>query len=217
MKLQDALRTRKTTRCYDDRPVPAEVITCLLDLAITAPSACNKRGWKAILVENKDDFEWLFRSGGSSVLHSAKQALIICYQSATDNSEWNDNIQSAAAFIAYFQLAAHDYGIGSCWICHLPPKREIVSYFNIPASYTPVAVVSFGYYKEGFGTTEKILQPFDRILARDRWDFDGKNAVDGFSGRYRLRKIVRTLYYRLPHRNWLRGLAGKYEKKFDGD
>lgn len=217
MELLSVIMTRKTARSYCDAPVSAEIITELVELAAAAPSACNKQGWKCLLIEKSEDFDWLFKSGGSSVFKTTKQALVVCYQNETDNSEWHDNIQSAAAFIAYFQLVAHDRGIGSCWICHLPSKRDISTYFEIPTAYTPVAVVSFGYYKEGRTASGKIATHSSRIVARHRWDFTSEEATAGYGSVFKLRKIARALYYKLPNRHWLRALAGKYEKKFDGD
>ena len=214
MDLLHAIKTRRSARTYGDEKVPAEIIVNILEQAAAAPSACNERGWKFILVENRDDLDRLYKSGGSSVLKSARQALVVCYKRETDNSEWHDNIQSAAAIIAYFQLLAHAMGIGSCWLCHLPPKRELSAYFSIPSSHTPVAVVAFGYYTKAYDEREKAEKVSGRILAMDRWDFDTRDE-DNKKISFLLRKIFRSIYYKIPFRGSLRGISGRYEKKFD--
>jgi len=214
MELLDAIRTRRTARVYEGGKIPAELIVYMLERAAAAPSACNRRGWRCILLEERDDLDWLYRRGGSAVLRSAEQALLVCYQRETDNSAWDDNIQSAAAIIAYFQLIAHEQGVGSCWICHLPPKRELASYFKISDSYTPVALVTIGYYRKSDGLRPRVTTPGDRLLAVGRWDF--RDDVDE-CGRFQLllRKLLRSIYYMTPFRGLLRRVAGRFEKKFD--
>jgi nitroreductase len=212
MELLQAIKTRSSTRRYAEAAVPVENLAEMLELAATAPSACNRRGWKCVLVQRREDLEWLFLHGGSSVFQNSSQALLVCYERQTENSAWDDNIQSAAAFIAYFQLIAHDRGIGSCWICHLPPKREVCEHFGIPSMYTPVAVVTFGSYQEGFSRQARDDDKQD-ILSQDRWAFDsgGNTRLKGLQ----LRKLLRMIYYALPFRFFLRRWVDRYEKKYD--
>jgi len=213
MELLQAIHTRRSARRYAPAAVPLGTIEEMLELAAAAPSACNRRGWRCILVQHREDLDWLYRQGGSSVLQSTGQALLICYETQTENSEWEDNIQSAAAFIAYFQLIAHDRGIGSCWICHLPPKREVSEHFGIPSGYTPVAVVSFGPYQADISLQRKVVDK-RVVLCPDRWTFDA-GGEGGITVTFRLRKLMRILYYSLPFRSVLRRWTDRYEKKFD--
>jgi len=212
MELLQAIRTRRSTRRYAADAVNKERVEELLELSANAPSACDRRGWRCILVRNQEDLAWLYLRGGSSVFQHTGQALLVCYESETENSEWNDNIQSAAAFVAYFQLIAHDRGIGSCWICNLPPVKEVSKYFNIPPEYTPIAAITFGPYLED----EPLLQRAKSgqvILAEGRWNF--ADAEDGRIAVSRFRKQLRKIYFALPFRGFLRRWANRYEKKFD--
>lgn len=213
MELLEAIKSRRTVRCYSKRLVPFTTIEKLVEVAANAPSACNRQRWRCILIQVRASLDWLHSQGGSSVLKNCSQAIIVCYEADTENSEWLDNTQSAAAFIAYFQLIAHERGVGSCWICHLPPKKEVMAYFSIPAEFTPVAVVTFGYYQTDIcsplreSTVKKILSP-------EKWGFTDvpRYNSDGIS---MIRKILRKIYYSLPFRSLLSPIAGRYEKKFD--
>jgi nitroreductase len=212
MDLLQAIRTRHSTRRYAADAVSKESVEELLELSANAPSACDRRGWRCILVQNQEDLAWLYLRGGSSVLQHTAQALLVCYESETENRAWSDNIQSAAAFIAYFQLIAHDRGIGSCWICNLPPLNEVSNYFDIPPEYTPIAVITFGPYP-GEGSLPPRANNGQVILAEDRWNFaaaeDNRSTVSAF------RKQLRKIYFALPFRGFLRRWADRYEKKFD--
>jgi len=214
VELREAIVTRRTVRAYRQEPVAAELLEELLRQASAAPSACDRRGWKFILISNPADFHWLYSHGGSSVLRSAGQAILVCYQQNTDNAEWQDNIQSAAAVIAYFQLLAHESDIGTCWICHLPPKMEVARYFAVPPAYVPIAVVSCGYYQEGRAAGNDRRRTAERIMASDRWDFAVESAEQP-SFAFRCRKLCRAIYYSLPFRSLFRGWANRFEKKFD--
>ena len=50
MKLVEAVLTRRTVRRYANRLVPKSDIERLLRLSTHAPCACNRRGWRFILL-----------------------------------------------------------------------------------------------------------------------------------------------------------------------
>jgi nitroreductase len=214
MELVEAIATRRSVRAYRQDPVDPALLEGLLRQAAAAPSACNRRGWKFLLIESRDDLDWLYNRGGSSVLKSAPQAVLVCYQSRTDNREWQDHIQSASAAIAYFQLLAHNAGIGTCWICHLPPKHEVAGRFLIPATYTPVAVITCGYPLAAAGAKHPDQSHPTGLLAKGRWSF-GDDAASESLLAYTVRRCFRAIYYALPFRSLFRRWADRYEKKFD--
>jgi nitroreductase len=214
MELREAIAARHTVREYSEVPVAVEMLDELLRQAAAAPSACNRRGWKCIYINRQTDFDWLYRNGGSTVLQQARQAVLVCYLQKTDNAAWQDHIQSAAAFIAYFQLLAHEQGIGSCWLCHLPPKKEVAAHFSIPDNYLPVAVVTFGYSIKTPAAASGSRTRETELLTVDSWDFAAVPEED-FSFAFEVRKLCRKIYYAIPFRALFRGWARRYEKKFD--
>lgn len=214
MELTTAVTTRRTVRTYLGKPVPDELIEALLHESTRAPSACNIRGWRFIVIRDPEQLRWLYANGSAAFIKEAPHAVLVCYDNRTENSAWNDHEQSAAAAITCFQLLAHEQGIGSCWICHLPPREEVRIHFGIPAEYSPIAVITFGYYR-----LEEILTPRDlsedaRMVAHEKWDFAPDTRAEAAGLPFHVRKVVRWLYYLLPWRGWLRKYTLKYEKKF---
>jgi nitroreductase len=56
MEFRDVVRSRRMVRAYDpDRPVPAQTLTELLDLAVRAPSAGFSQGWDFIALRTPAD------------------------------------------------------------------------------------------------------------------------------------------------------------------
>lgn len=213
MELTQAIQSRRSTRRYKDQLVPRPVVERLIALSTHAPTACNRRAWRFILIEQQHDLCWLYEQGAASFLKETKQALLVCYSSRNDNREWHDGEQSAAAAICYFQLLAHAEGIGSCWICHLPPKREVSRYFKIPSSFSPVALISFGYYDPVNPVVERVALT-ETILCDSRWDFPSPAIPVRDKAALVIRRLARGIYYLLPGRKFFRNYATRYEKKF---
>lgn len=213
MDLVEAITSRRTARRYQDLEVPRHVVERLIELATHAPSACNFRRWRFILVDRRDDLQWLYDQGSASFVKDVRQALLVCYSNRNDNREWHDAEQSAAAAIAYFQLLAHAEGIGSCWICHLPPKREVRHHFEIPDFFSPVALVSFGYYDTARQLARRV-DPAAAILCHSKWAFPTSPEPLLDRLHFVMRRWGRFFYYLLPGRKSLRKHVDRFEKKF---
>lgn len=55
MNTSEAIRTRRSIRKYEKGfQIPQEHIEQLLEAAMMAPSACNRRPWEFIVVEKQD-------------------------------------------------------------------------------------------------------------------------------------------------------------------
>ncbi len=213
MPLVDVIRTRRTVRRYQDKLIPHDKLEMLLRLSTHAPSACNRRGWRFIIIEDQKSLDWLYKKGGAAFIPKVRQAVLVCYFGHTDNMEWRDVEQSASTAISYFQLLAHAEGIGSCWICHLPPKREVRRFFKIPSNYTPIALLTVGYYIEDMNVTERRVDS-EELVTMDYWKFSHAPDKDTVGFKLFLKRTLRKLYYLFPKREWLRELTHKFEKKF---
>ncbi len=218
MNLDDAINGRRSVRSYTETPVPFATVEELISLAVQAPSACGRRGWRFILVEDKELLKKLTERGGASFIRYAPQALILCYLSYSDNEEWADREQSAAAAAAYFQLAAHERGIGSCWVCHLPLRREIKRLFGIPSEYMPICCITFGYYTEKDRLRDKEIREnsAESFICMNRWNFNGRSgsSIRRLRRTIFVRRVFKKMYYLLPFRKNFRIIAERFEKKF---
>ena len=107
----------------------------------------------------------------------------------------------------------HTIGIGSCWIGHLPNKSEIRRLLAIPGFFEPVALVSFGYYRQRVRHMSR-KHDAPKIIMKNRFDATGlvlEPRVPIF-----IRSVARYWYYKLPavFRRRLKKYTAKYEKKF---
>jgi nitroreductase len=213
MSLQDAILTRRTVRAYRPEPVPYELFQQLVETSMNAPTACDEQRWKIIYIDDPAMLQDLYERGSAAALTKAKQAFLITYNRYTDNLHYHDHVQSAAAFITTFSLVAHSAGVGSCWIGHLPNKREVSRIFGIHPKFEPIALVTFGFYRDRMK-----MRPRKRSAAQVV--FKGRFMSEGLdfskAKNVPLRILLRAIYYAIPAflRRRLRKASLKYEKKF---
>ena len=208
MRLQDAIYNRVTIRKFKDKSIPKEQIRKIIDAAIRAPSACNIQGWKYIIISDSKLKIRLISAGTISFIKNAPIGVLMLYENQNENIAYHDNIQSAAASIQNMILTAHSMGIGCCWICHLPRKKELRKILNIPKQYDPIAYIAMGYYlKEPKPMPRKYS--VDEVVSYNKFIFDkisNKNKLLG------LKRIIISLYRFMPFKNSLLPFTKKFEK-----
>ena len=53
MDLMNAIRTRRSVRKYEDKPVSAEMVREILEAAMMAPSAGNAQPWHFMVIDDR--------------------------------------------------------------------------------------------------------------------------------------------------------------------
>ena len=173
MELQEAVMNRRSVRKYKDTPVPREVLEQLLETACWAPSAENMQPWYFVALTQQEDIRllqetmeqvseemkphleelyprhprivkdvtgFLRRLGGAPVY-----VLVFLQQ---DYGPVRDSmLESTAAAIQNLLLAAHEKGLGTCWVNaatglgFAPALRELFA----PEKGEFVSLVTLGY------------------------------------------------------------------------
>ncbi len=158
MDLFEAFKKRHTVRAFKNDEVDSELIKEAIMYSVMAPSATNRQAWHFIIVDDADMRKEVVRLGGSRVILRAKAGVLVLYNEAeTSGVFYHDDVQSAAAAIENFLLAATALGLGACWICQLPSPRDLKALFKIPKGYRVVAFLALGYSKQ----KEKIKEDVD--------------------------------------------------------
>ena len=210
LSLLETILSRRTCRNYSLDPIDKKIVNKMIEYSLHAPSACNEQRWFLKNITDKKVISELVLRGSASFLKNCNNCLIVCYDSRGDNHHWKDHIQSGASFITVFQLVAHAYGIGSCWVNHLPNKNELKKFLKIPKSKDPIGLISFGYYKN---KSRWVPRKIDVNKALDE-NFEKTNPYDLRNNIIRI--ILRKIYYLTPSiiRKKLKKFKKKFEKKF---
>lgn len=153
MNFTDALIGRRSVRKYQDRPVPRDLVTGLIEAAEAAPSAGNLRARKYIVVTEKDMRKALaIAAYNQSQVAKAPVIIVVCADVQRSSSRYGDrgslySIQDATAAVMCILLAAYDMGLGTCWIGAFDDDivREALS---LEEDILPAAMISLGYPAE---------------------------------------------------------------------
>jgi coenzyme F420-0:L-glutamate ligase / coenzyme F420-1:gamma-L-glutamate ligase len=182
------IHTRRSIRRYTDRPVSIELIDQFLEAAMRAPSSHNRQPWRfAVLSSPTTKAQLADRMGErlqSDRLHAADRlaeidrdvqrsrqrinaapVVIIACMSLIDLDEARERLmatQSVAASIENLLLAAHEAGLGACWMAaplYCPDVvREVL---QLPDDWEAQALITVGY-------------PADEGKPKERVDFREK-------------------------------------------
>jgi len=150
----DLLRSRRSIRQFQKRPVEPDKIELLIEAALRAPTSRGLNPWEFIFVTEPDTLEKLAgaKAHGSSFVKNAPLAVVVCAH--PDKSDvWVEDTAIATLIV---HLAATDLGLGSCWIqIRQRPHDEsrgageyITEVLGIPPSMEIEAMVAVGYAAE---------------------------------------------------------------------
>lgn len=217
MDIIEVIKKRRSVRHFKSDNVPEDLIKKIIEAAIWAPSACNMQAWRFIIIDDQKVKEEIFNQGGAAAIKTAPSGILVVYDNRTKNIEYQDHIQSAAAAIQNLLLAATYYGLGSCWICHLPSKRNLRKILKIPNNFSPIACVVLGF-------KEKEPVEVSRIHSLD--SLVGHNVFNPLSPQEKINapklffsRIFIKIYYALPvflKKKFLNKFVDqKFVKKFD--
>lgn len=136
MEFHELIRQRYSVRKYTDEQLTAGQIDEILMAGNVAPTARDVQPQRIHVLESRESMSKLSEVIGP-MLYGAPNAFIICAdrEEACPRpfSEGNFGETDSTIVATHMMLAAHDLGLGTCWIGYFDPKvvREA---FGIPES-----------------------------------------------------------------------------------
>lgn len=170
-------------REYTGEPVDDVILRDLIEAAIQAPSAINQQPWcfvvikdaallahisdrakahllKASLGAPSHPFRDMLNDPKFDILYHAPALIVIAVTQPTD---WA--VEDCALAASNLMLAAHDAGLGTCWIGfaqHWLGTAEGKAALGLPPSCTPIAPIVVGHPRRS-------AAPVPRKAANIRW------------------------------------------------
>ena len=145
------LKTRRSIRKFQDRPVEEEKIEAMMKAALLAPSSKSSRPWHFVVVDDKEKLQKMAESRemGSQFLGGAPLAVLVLAEEKKSNV-WVEDCSIASIII---QLAAQELGLGSCWVqmrCRksadgASAEDNVRHLLDIPSHYAVLSVVAVGH------------------------------------------------------------------------
>jgi len=147
MEFLELVKKRYSVRSYKSTAVEEEKVHKVLEAAILAPTAANKQPFRLIVLKTAGRESDLRRVYARDWFVQAPLVICAC---AVKGESWTrrdgKNYADVDTTIAFDHLilAAHDLGLGTCWIAAFDPAaaREVL---KLPAELEPIAFTPLGY------------------------------------------------------------------------
>ncbi len=146
MEFEKLISERFSVRNFRQEHLPQEVVEKILSAGHKAPTGCNYQPQRILVLNSDSSIEKL--KNCTKCHFNAPAAMLVCHN--TDES-WKRPYDGALSspvdaviVTTHLMLAAHNMGIGCCWVMHFNPTamREV---FGIPENYEPSALLVMGY------------------------------------------------------------------------
>lgn len=169
MSFFELINTRRSIRKFKDAPVEKEKVDLLIEAALRSPSSRSFNPWRFIVVDDRDKIQLLSQAKphGSSFLAGAPLCIVVC-GNRDESDVWVEDASIASIFT---HLAAHEMGLGSCWI--QIRKREynasksadtyVKDVLKIPDNIMIEAIVAVGYPDEVKKGHKKDTLPYEKV------------------------------------------------------
>lgn len=165
------IRSRRSVRQYESRPVPDAMIEQVLEAGRWAPSANNQQPWAFVVVRDRQLVRLVAQHSAyymekDAHVGDAPVLIVLC------GAVWN---QSRRRFLRgdvgmagmQMMLQAHALGLGTCWVDGLD-RAAIAEGLGVPSELEIVGVMTLGFpAREPVQTTRKPL--FD-VVHYDVWE-----------------------------------------------
>lgn len=168
MELMDAVRGRRSVRCYLEQSVEEEKLQAILEAGRLAPSARNMQDWKFIAVRDQATRQKLAKAARDQQF--VGQAPVVIAACGTSDLVMTCGQPAYAIDVAiavdHMTLAAYSLGLGTCWIgaFYEDQVREIL---GVPENIRVVALLPLGYPAEQARATSR--KSLAEVVSYDHW------------------------------------------------
>jgi nitroreductase len=184
MELFEAIKTRRSVRTYQDKPVEEEKLRSVLEAVCMAPSWANMQCWRMVVVKDRATREKIgdlsyvesyfspkgYKSNPSKkALAGAPVVIAFCADPSQSGVLWGQNYYLVDAGIAAqnLMLAAKGHGLGTVFV-GVYDEEKLKELLNIPASIRIIGLLPLGYPTEEKKDGPK-RKPLDEICFNEHW------------------------------------------------
>lgn len=154
MEFLDVIKKRRSTRAFQQKKVPDELLQEILLEMQEAPSAGNIQAYQVVVVSEEKTKKSLAEASLEQMF-LAEAPVVLCFFADPQRSSRKYgrrgaelySVQDATIAAAYLQLAAANAGLASAWVGAFDSKK-VSAVVNAPSNLIPVALIPLGYAAE---------------------------------------------------------------------
>ena len=166
-ELIHAILARRSIRKYTNEVVDDDKVRALLDAAMAAPSASNRKPWHFIVVKERKKLDELANSHPyGKMLFEASLCIAVCGDTAISERFW---VQDCSAATENLLIASAALGLGAVWLGVYPSEervKDVKKTLNTPDNVTPLNLISIGHPAE---KKEPRTQYDETRVHREHW------------------------------------------------
>jgi nitroreductase len=167
VEILNLLKSRRSIRVYQDKPVPQDLLLQILDAGRWAPTGANLQPWHFIVVTDPetrrqigDVARFLFIK--SSHVEKAPVILVLGFDTRKGKYGRYDTTLAGGNMIT---LATH-LGLGTCWIGAFD-EVKVKEILGIPEHIEVIGLITLGYSRESSEAPPRI--ELGRIVHWEAW------------------------------------------------
>jgi len=148
LEIGEALLTRRSIRKYKTDPVSDELLRKVFELCRYSPTARNLQSYYYIVIREREIVQSIvdLRGPAGNPLLASGFAIAVCARGELSRRV----IQDACIAAYHLLLAAHAYGLGTCWVTDMD-RPEIKLMLGVPEGDYIACLSPIGYPDEEFG------------------------------------------------------------------
>ena len=166
-ELVQTIFARRSIRRYTAEPVSGADIKTLLEAAMAAPSASNRKPWSFVVVTERQTLDRLAEvHPHGKMLFEAVLCIAVCGGPTSSERFW---VQDCSAATENLLLAATALGLGAAWLGVYPREDRVAAVrqvLGIPDTIAPLNLISIGHPAE---EKEPRTQYDESRVHRERW------------------------------------------------
>jgi nitroreductase len=144
--LIDTIFSRRSIRRYTEEQVSEKEIKTILEAAMAAPSASNRKPWHFVVVTERETLNRLAEAHKyAKMLNEAPLCVSVCGDQSVSERFW---VQDCSAATENLLLAVTALGLGAVW-CGVHPSQERVEeirkILGIDAPFVPLNLIAIGH------------------------------------------------------------------------
>jgi nitroreductase len=140
----EAIKTRRSVRQFQNKPIPRDILEALVDSGRYAATARNVQPWEFVVITDGETLKKIASLTGENGSFIANAAGCIAVYSNTDTKYY---LEDGSAATQNILVAAASLGIGSCWVAgdKKPYCPEVSYLLKVPIGYKLISLVALGY------------------------------------------------------------------------
>ncbi len=138
----ECMKTRRSIRAYQDKPVPRELIEDIVDCGRLAATAINIQPWRFVVVQDAATRKSIADTTdyGKFIAQAPVCIAVFC-------EETKYYLEDGSAATQNILNAARAHGLGTCWVAgdKKPYASKVGEMLGVPKDHKLVSLIPIGY------------------------------------------------------------------------